>query len=155
VVVRSWIISSFLLTRETLACTQGLWRLLPRALSSHPLCSLLFTTRALSLSHGLTLPVSHSAAMDDNRCLPTPGAQVYLPTTNTCQVCPPITSTPPLSVGDEHLLGTPTDNEHPTRNLSYLVICIQIWSSYECMRIFMRACFDLPFTGAARPLVHG
>jgi hypothetical protein len=118
-------------------------------------CVLFCSLRVLSLSHGLTLPVSHSAAMDDNRCLPTPGAQVYLPTTNTCQVCPPITSTPPLSVGDEHLLGTPTDNEHPTRNLSYLVICIQIWSSYECMRIFMRACFDLPFTGAARPLVHG
>jgi hypothetical protein len=66
---------------------------------------------------------------------------------------------PGISAGDEHLPGTPTDNEHPTPNLSYLDICIRIWSSYECMRILCLLASICPLSGGAArppaPLAHG
>jgi hypothetical protein len=63
---------------------------LPLAFSSvHSACS-------LSLTASPSLYPTRRR-LGDNRCLPKPGAQVSLPATSTCQVRPPITSTPPVT----------------------------------------------------------
>jgi hypothetical protein len=136
------------LRRKTMFSSGIIWRLIrsvysiintvwiqTRLACSHPLRSLLFSL-SHTRSHPPCIPLTLSAAT---------GRQPL----SHYAWCPGI------SAGDEHLPGTPTDNEHPTPNLSYLVICIRIWSSYESMRILCLLASICPLPVPPAPLAHG